>query len=119
MKAVSLQKFGLQKKSNRPKVEFWMNSTIAQSIFENRVLELRYHGYFRIVEPHAYGRDKDGDEIVRCFQTSGGSESGEKAGWKLLKVREVFSLHLTKDRFVTRYEYRRNDKAMSYIFSQL
>jgi hypothetical protein len=96
-----------------------MNSTIAQSIAENRILELRYHGYSRIVEPHAYGRDKDGDEILRCFQISGGSESGERVGWKLLKVREVFSLDLKRDTFVTRYEYRRNDKAMEYIFSQL
>lgn len=96
-----------------------MNSTIAQSIAENRVLELRYHGYSRIVEPHAYGRDKDGDEILRCFQIAGGSESGERVGWKLLKVREVFSLDLKRDTFVTRYEYRRNDKAMTYIFCQL
>ena len=73
-----------------------MNATITQAITEKSVLELRYHGYSRIVEPHAYGRDKDGEEILRCYQTSGGSESGEKAGWKLLKVREVFSLHLTK-----------------------
>lgn len=102
-----------------PGIKLIMNSTIAQSIAQNRVLELRYHGYSRIVEPHAYGRDKDGDEILRCFQTSGGSESGEKVGWKLLKVRDVFSLHLTRDTFLTRREYRRNDKAMAYIFSQL
>ena len=96
-----------------------MNPTITQAITEKRVLELRYHGYSRIVEPHAYGRDKDGDEILRCYQTSGGSESGERVGWKLLKVREVFSLHLAKETFVARPEYRRNDKAMTYVFSQL
>lgn len=96
-----------------------MNSTVIQAIRDRKVLELRYHGYSRIVEPHAYGRDKDGDEILRCYQTSGGSESGERIGWKLLKVREVFSLHLTKDIFSIRPEYKRNDKAMGYIFEQL
>lgn len=96
-----------------------MNPTITQAITEMRVLELRYHGYSRIVEPHAYGRDKDGDEILRCYQTSGGSESGESVGWKLLKVREVFSLHLAEETFVARPEYRRSDKAMTYVFSQL
>jgi hypothetical protein len=90
-----------------------------QAIKENKVLELRYHGYSRIVEPHAYGRDKAGDEILRCYQTSGGSESGERTGWKLLKVRDVFSLHLTKESFAARPEYRRNDKAMAFVFSQL
>jgi hypothetical protein len=96
-----------------------MNTTIAEAIRDRNVLELRYHGYSRIVEPHAYGRDKDGDEILRCFQTSGGSESSEQVGWKLLKVRDVFSLHLTPETFATRPEYRRNDKAMVYVFCQL
>lgn len=96
-----------------------MNPTLIQAIKQRKVLELRYHGYSRIVEPHAYGRDKDGDEIARCYQTSGGSESSERAGWKLLKVREVFSLHLTNTTFTARPGYKRNDKAMAYVFEQL
>lgn len=96
-----------------------MNPSVTQAIQQRKVLELRYHGYSRMVEPHAYGRDKDGDEILRCYQISGGSESGERAGWKLLKVREVFSLHLTNNTFVARPEYKRNDKAMANVFEQL
>ncbi len=96
-----------------------MNAILSQAIQQTKVLELRYHGYSRIVEPHAYGRDKDGDEILRCYQTSGGSESGERVGWKLLKVREAFSFHLTDTSFSARPEYKRNDKAMNYVFAQL
>lgn len=96
-----------------------MNAIICDAIRQQGILELRYHGYSRLVEPHAYGRDKDGDEILRCYQVSGGSESGERAGWKLLKVRDVFSLTQTKDGFSTRPEYRRNDKAMVYMFCQI
>jgi hypothetical protein len=73
----------------------------------------------RIVEPHAYGRDKGGDEILRCYQTSGGSESGERVGWKLLKIREACSFHLTDTSFSVRPEYKRNDKAMNHVFAQL
>ena len=96
-----------------------MNPTITQAIHDKKVLELRYHGYFRIVEPHAYGRDKDDDEILRCYQASGGSESGERAGWKILKVREIFSLHLTPASFSTRSGYKRSDKAMVRIYAQV
>jgi len=96
-----------------------VNTSVTQAIQQRKVLELRYHSHSRIVEPHAYGRAKDGDEILRCYQTSGGSESGQRAGWKLLKVREVFSLHLTNNTFAARPEYKRNDKAMAYIFEQL
>ena len=96
-----------------------MNAILSQAIQQTKVLELRYHGYSRIVEPHAYGRDKVGDEILRCYQTSGGSESGERVGWKLLKVREAFSFHLTDTSFSGRPEYKRNDKAMNHVFAQL
>jgi hypothetical protein len=96
-----------------------MNQIICGAIREQRVIELRYHGYSRTVEPHCYGRDKGGDEVLRCYQISGGSESGERAGWKLLKVGEVFSLNATGANFTPRPAYRRNDKVMEYIFSQL
>ncbi len=96
-----------------------MNDIIVQAIQEQRELELRYSGYFRTVEPHAYGRDKDGDEILRCYQVSGGSVSSEKIGWKILKVHEIFSLNLLKEKFNARTGYKRGDKAMEYIFSQL
>lgn len=96
-----------------------MNQTISEAIQKKQVLELRYHGYSRVVEPHAYGRDKSGDEILRCYQTSGGSESGECAGWKLLKIGEAFSLHIVRECFTPRNEYRRNDKVMEFIFCQL
>jgi hypothetical protein len=95
-----------------------MNNIISQAILERRLLELRYSGYCRVVEPHAYGLSAEGDELLRCFQVSGGSESGESVGWKLLKVREVFSLCLQAHRFNTRANYRRGDKAISHIFEQ-
>jgi hypothetical protein len=96
-----------------------MNPIISEAIQNKRILELRYHRYSRVVEPHAYGRDKSGEEVLRCYQISGGSESGERTGWKLLKVGEASSLHITGDSFTQRPDYRRNDKDMEYIFCQL
>jgi hypothetical protein len=96
-----------------------MNTTICEALRTKKILELRYHGYSRLVEPHAYGRDKSGEEVLRCYQISGGSESGERIGWKLLKVKDVFSLHITMDDFIPHSEYRRNDKAIDYMFCQL
>jgi hypothetical protein len=96
-----------------------MKTEILEAIEGQRVVELRYNGYARTVEPHAYGRDKTGEEILRCFQVSGGSESGERTGWKLLKVADAYSIHLTKSAFHVRDGYRRDDKAMEYIFRQL
>lgn len=96
-----------------------MKPEISEAIAQAHLLELRYHGYSRTVEPHAYGRDKGGDEVLRCYQVSGGSESGERAGWKLLKVADVFAIQQLKQSFSQRQDYKHNDKAMDYIFCQL
>jgi len=79
---------------------------------------LRYHSFERMVEPYAYGRDKSGDEILRCYQISGGSVSGEKEGWKLLKVGEIFQINSIDIIFEIRKEFKLNDKAMTKIFEQ-
>ncbi len=96
-----------------------MNPTICKAIEEKRVLELRYHGYSRIVEPHIYGQDKKGEEVVRCYQLAGGSESGERAGWKLLKTKDAILVHLAETHFLPRPEYQKDDKVVMHVFCQI
>jgi hypothetical protein len=96
-----------------------MKTEITEAISQIVTIELRYSGYSRTVEPHAYGRDKSGEEILRCFQVAGGSESGEGTGWKLLKVADAYAIQKTKSKFSPRPEYRRNDRAMQFMFCQL
>jgi hypothetical protein len=96
-----------------------MNPTICHAVQEQRVLELRYHGYSRIVEPHVYGTDKKGDEVVRCYQLAGGTDSGERAGWKLLKIRDVVLVHLAETQFLPRPDYKSNDKVIINVFCRI
>jgi hypothetical protein len=96
-----------------------MNPTICQAIEDRLVLELRYHGYSRIVEPHIHGEDKNGDEVVRCYQLAGGSHSGERAGWKLLKIKEAILVHLAETHFEPRPEYKPEDKVVIKVFCQI
>ena len=56
---------------------------------------------------------------MRRFQVAGGSESGDRTGWKLLKVSEAYSVTQTSSIFSPRPEYKRGDKAMQYIFCEL
>jgi hypothetical protein len=93
-----------------------MNDTVCQAIRERRVIELRYHGYSRIVEPHVYGADRHGNDVVRCYQLAGGSESGERAGWKLLKLRDALVVYLAETRFEPRPEYQREDKVVREVY---
>lgn len=97
-----------------------MNQTIADAIRMKLILELRYHGYSRLVEPHAYGIDKNGVEKLRCYQTAGGSKSGDPVDWKMLTVREIFAINVTKDAFHRpRPGYRSDDPMIARIYAQL
>lgn len=86
---------------------------ICEAIRELRLIELRYDWGYRLVEPHAYGRNYKGDELLRCYQIGGESESGQPVGWKLFRVDDITSLHIRADRFAgPRPGYNPNDKAL-------
>ncbi|WP_428000136.1 hypothetical protein [Acidovorax sp.] len=96
------------------------SNTLTAAIQQRRVVVLSYHGYTRTVEPHCVGRGSDGTEKLRCWQTSGGSDSGERQGWKLLNVNEIHGAATTEATFPSaRTGYARGDKAMRQIFAQL
>lgn len=97
-----------------------MNQIVIQAIRDHLTLEVRYHGYSRIVEPHAYGTNAKYQPLLRCYQISGGSESGERAGWKLLLLDEARGITATAQKFAgARPGYRRGDSAMQHILAQL
>ena len=98
-----------------------MNSTICEAINNYRLLRITYDPGSRLIEPHAYGESKDENELLRAFQVSGASASGEHVNWKLFRVDRITSLELLLDVFSgPRPEYRQNDLAMKGgIFCQL
>ncbi len=96
-----------------------MNTTIVSAIRHRNVIQFRYHNRERVAEPYAYGRDKDGAEVMRSFQVSGGSEGGQRTGWKLFKVAEIQSLLLIEDCFTIRSDYKPNDKTIVTFYAQV
>ena len=98
----------------------FMNNSFVNAIRERRVLALQYDGFSRTIEPHAYGESKDGNQLLRAYQTSGGSESGEYKGWKLFDLSKAYSITATQQTFSSaRPGYARGDKAMATIYAQL
>jgi hypothetical protein len=95
-----------------------MNEVICRAIREQRLLELQYHGHTRMVAPHVYGVDGNGEEMLGCYQIWG-SEGGEDAGWKSLQVQAIVNLKVTTRRFGARPEYRHGDPAMKEIYCQI
>lgn len=72
------------------------------------------------MEPHAYGVAKAGNEILRCYQVGGASESGNAVDWKLMRVDEISALTILDRTFRgPRAGYKRGDKAMVQVYCQL
>ncbi len=97
-----------------------MNQIICDAIHNRRVLKFTYHGHHRVVEPHAYGLSQAENEVIRCYQTGGTSDSGKVPDWRLMRVDQVESLTVTEEHFVgERNGYVKGDKGMSTIFCEL
>ncbi len=97
------------------------HADLCEAISGRRLVSLSYHGRDRIVEPHAYGRNSLGHELLRCYQESGGTGSGQSNGWKLLDLADALGIKILEERFEgPRQEYQRNDDALDVqIFTQL
>jgi predicted DNA-binding transcriptional regulator YafY len=80
--------------------------TAIRALREHRVLEFRYHGHARRVEPHALGRMKDGDVALLGWQVEGGSRSEPPPGWRNFLMAEIEQLRVSADKFVPRTDYR-------------
>ena len=88
-------------------------SNICDAIRNRQLLRLNYNWGYRTVEPHAYGLNDNGHELLRVYQVAGASESGEPRGWKLLRVDEIHGLAILEENFSgPRQGYKRGDKAL-------
>ena len=97
-----------------------MNKPLNDAIANRTALTISYQGLERTIEVHAHGMSKKGEEIIRAYQTSGGSESGQSAGWKLFKVAGIFDIRPNGLAFGgPREGYKKDDSAMASIFGQL
>ena len=90
-----------------------MNCSISAAINERKLIELDYEPGYRIIEPHAYGFSKDGNELLRAYQLEGASASGEHENWKLFRVDRITQLAVLDQHFDhPRPGYRQGDSAM-------
>ncbi len=93
-----------------------MNSEICAAIKNKAVVQFNYHGETRVVEPHCHGMSSKGNEVLRGYQTGGGSVSGNPNPWRLFIIGDISSLEITDNTFDgPREDYNPNDKGMVQI----
>ncbi len=96
-----------------------MNGLIVAAVEQRRLLKLGYSAGSRIVEPHVYGLDGNGRELLRCYQLAGESASRERAGWKLLRAGDIVAVEVLDVRFEPRAGYNPDDPAIQEILARV
>jgi len=97
-----------------------MNNLICQAIKSKSLIVFEYDGGIRNIEPHCYGLSSAGNEVLRGFQVSGSSSSGEYIGWKLFSLKKISNLGLLNQTFInSRPDYNPNDSQMASIFCRI
>jgi hypothetical protein len=89
---------------------------ICDAIRLRHVVRFLYHGGVREVEPHVYGRDAGGSELLRAYQLRGPSSSGQTGGWKMFHVEDMTDLAVTFESFTApRAGYDPVDKIITFV----
>jgi len=97
-----------------------MNQNIVQAINAKNLISFMYKDMLRIVEPHAYGETKNGDEKLRAYQVGGQSETRTIPCWGLYRVEEIYNLKILPDLFASpENDYNKGDKALFIIYAEL
>lgn len=89
---------------------------LCRAINGRTLVQFRYDGRTRIVEPFCCGLSTAGNYVLRGFQIRG-SDKTKPLCWRLYELSEMSQLNSTQHVFTgKRAEYQPNDSAMTEIF---
>ena len=87
---------------------------------QGKRLAVTYDGFTRIVEVHAVGTSTAKNPVMRVWQVSGGSASGERTGWKLMRLDKTWRFAITDEvSEAPRSGYKRGDRDIAVIRCQI
>jgi hypothetical protein len=93
---------------------------ICEAIRKRLLLEFRYGGLPRVVEPYAHGTSTRGTEVLRAVQVGGSSNSGGFGYGKLWALEEITALRITAETFpADDPNYNPEDSGMTSIHCRI
>lgn len=96
--------------------------TVIEAIKRRTALLVTYSGEVRPIEPHAIGKTRSGDTVIRVWQMAGGSVGGSPVpGWRLMRLDRIDQLEpVDSPSRAPRPEYNPNgDPAMTEILARV
>ena len=97
-----------------------MNVVICDAIRARRLLRFVYDGYERVVEPHHYGVNGAGHEVLSGWLVSGWSSSDPEPGWRTYLIDQMQGTAALAESFSgTREGYNPNDSRMVRVYCRI
>jgi hypothetical protein len=97
-----------------------MYLNIYEAIERRHLMQVYYGGYFRVIEPHVYGRDTRGIDVLKVYQVAGADELGRHVGWRWFKVSKMDAIMVLSASFSpVRPEDGLRYKALQRIYFQV
>jgi len=79
-----------------------MNTTICDAIRDGEIIEFKYDGLVKIVEPFCYGKGSDGDNLLQGY-VIGGFSKGLQEGysWEVFSEKDMGTVKFIGKKFKT------------------
>jgi hypothetical protein len=95
-----------------------MNALLVSAIEKKLIIEFLYDGSLRRVEPHTYGINHKGNEVLSAYQIS--PEDPSRIPWRLFDIEKIDRLQETSTVFIEPENgYKRGTSIMRTIFCEL
>jgi hypothetical protein len=92
---------------------------LCTAIAGKHLVQFKYDGRLRIVEPFCCGISKANNYVLRGFQIRG-TDKTKPLCWRLYELAEMSQLNITQHKFKgNRKEYNPEDPAMTEIFCRI
>lgn len=79
-----------------------LESIIINVIDNKQVVRIKYKdNFYRDLEIYDYGTTKTGRQAISAYQINGGSQSGERSGWKIFFLDDIQNIIITQKQFTS------------------
>lgn len=92
---------------------------LCRAITDKRLVQFKYDGRSRIVEPFCCGATTNGNYVLRGFQIRG-SDKTKPLCWRLYELSEISQMSVTQHGFKgNRQDYNPEDPTITEIFCRI
>ncbi|GAA4943835.1 hypothetical protein GCM10023314_16090 [Algibacter agarivorans] len=94
--------------------------TICEAISKHKLIQFKYKGLPKVVEPYLIGEHEDnGNIVLRAFSVGGKSKSTNVLGWKFYDLTHIVELTIRIEDIKIKKDYNPNDRDISRIICRI